>query len=88
MGRNWDWSFETGKAARLKAAELAMRDSVPVPNRPPFHSHDATMQSYFNRGWFSVTRADIYLHLSPICKEEGKSLLEKIREFRSCRFPS
>lgn len=55
MGKNWDWSYQKGKQKRLEAERNARCNGQVMPRKPPLHSHDATMQSYFNRGWRSVT---------------------------------
>lgn len=62
MGSNWKWSQRRGKQLRLEAEYRAHFYHEPVPTQPPLHSHDATLQSYFNRGWNSVTQSEIYRH--------------------------
>ncbi len=85
MGRNWDWSYQRGREKRLEAEEQAQHN-VAVPSSPPLHSHDATLQSYFNRGWKSITSADIHIHLGLVKAPSSASPLEKLREIRSCHF--
>ncbi|MCA2466008.1 MULTISPECIES: hypothetical protein [Vibrio] len=86
MGRNWDWSYQRGREKRLEAEEQAQHNNAAVPSRPPLHSHDATLQSYFNRGWKSITPADIHIHLGLVKAPTSSSPLEKLREIRSCHF--
>ncbi|EJG1781732.1 hypothetical protein BWH93_RS18705 [Vibrio parahaemolyticus] len=86
MGRNWDWSYQRGREKRLEAEEQAQHNDAAVPSRPPLHSHDATLQSYFNRGWKSITTADIHIHLGLVKSPSSTSPLDKLREIRSCHF--
>jgi hypothetical protein len=88
MGKNWDWSFEQGKRQRLAAEQMAYQHGVYVPNTLPLHSHDSTMQSYFRKGWFSVSVVDIRIHLGLAKTPQGTDLIQKIRELRSCHFHS
>ncbi|WNJ96555.1 hypothetical protein RND59_05520 [Vibrio ruber] len=84
MGRNWEWSKQRGREKRLEAERLAFTNGIPAPSTPPFHSYDATMQSYFNHGWHSVTQCDIRLHLGIAKTPEGTDLIQKIRSLRQC----
>ncbi|EHR39616.1 MAG: hypothetical protein PHE38_10930 [Alishewanella agri] len=64
MGRNWDWSFKHGIERRLEAEILAHKAGTKI-SAPPLHSHDATMQSQFERGWHSVTPVEIQRAINP-----------------------
>lgn len=86
MGRNWDWSYQRGREKRLAAEKQMHRSNVPLPVTPPLHSHDATLQAYFNRGWQSVTTADIHIHLGLVKAPSSTSPLDKLREIRACHF--
>ncbi|WKE64353.1 hypothetical protein PVT67_11745 [Gallaecimonas kandeliae] len=62
MGRNWQWSFDKGRADRL-AAELRHYHTGEPVGRPGLHSHDGTMQAKYQGGWASPTPVDIYQHI-------------------------
>ncbi len=84
MGKNWTWSFHKGREKRL-AMELVASKGESVDRGIPLHSHDATMQRYFERGWHSVSHSQIYQHsmskpLTPA------SPLEQIRRLKQCHF--
>lgn len=67
MRDNWQWSFDTGKAARLEAEAQARMHQQPFnASQVPMHSRDATMQSYFKKGWCSVRIADVHQHINPL----------------------
>jgi hypothetical protein len=55
--------IKAGKAARLKAEISCSVSGEPLPDIPLF-SHDATIQSFFNRGWNSVSQVDVRIELS------------------------
>ncbi len=60
MGRNADWSFDKGQAKRIKAEVDAAMHNMPFnPNEIPLHSHDGTLQSFFTKGWHSVSPVEI-----------------------------
>lgn len=65
MGRNWDWSFDCGREKRLQAEHAAVNGGAPVPVKPPLHSYDGTMQSFFDKGWRSPTPVEIQRHIHP-----------------------
>lgn len=54
--------IKAGRAARLKA-EIASTNSGQPLSAIPLFSHDATIQSFFERGWHSVSPVDIRLAL-------------------------
>lgn len=85
MGRNWDYSYQRGREMRLAAAEQARQSGEPV-GKPPFFSHDATLQCYFERGWLSITHCDIALHLDSREVVSSGDLIAQIRRFRECHF--
>lgn len=86
MGRNWDWSYQRGIERRLELEEQAYRNGAEVSRQPPLHSHDSTMQCYFNRGWHSVTSVDIQLHLGLVKAPTSQSPLDKLKEIKACHF--
>lgn len=88
MGRNWNWSYQRGREKRLEAEEQAQHNNASVPPSPSLHSHDATLQSYFERGWRSVTQADIHIHLGVVRKPTSTQPLDKLREVKACHFHS
>jgi hypothetical protein len=59
MGRNWSWSYQKGRETRINA-EIAVIEGASQSAVAGLHSHDATMQAYFLRGWASVTLAEVY----------------------------
>jgi hypothetical protein len=65
MGRNWDWSFDCGREKRMQAEHAAAHGGSPVPGKPPLHSHDSTMQSFFEKGWASPTPVEIQRYINP-----------------------
>ena len=65
MGRNWEWSFDSGRAKRLEAELVAAHGGSSVPGKPPLHSHDSTMQSFFEKGWASPTPVQIQRYINP-----------------------
>lgn len=86
MGKNWNWSRQRGKEQRLKAEYDAAYHGGSVPTQPPLHSHDATMQSHFNKGWYRVNQHEINVHTGkapPIPKGSG---LAKLRSIKQCHF--
>jgi hypothetical protein len=86
MGRNWEWSLQQGKEKRLAAEKACHQLGMAVPTSPPLHSHDATMQAKFNRGWRSVTTSEIQMHLGLVDIPKSQDPLAKIKELRSCLF--
>lgn len=86
MGRNWDWSFQKGKEKRLELELLACRHHSAKPRRPPLHSHDATMQSHFNKGWQSVTQHQIDIHTGKVPPMPQGDGLAKLRSIKQCHF--
>ena len=88
MGRNWDWSKQRGREKRLEAERKALQEGVPVPAVPPLHSHEATMQSMFNRGWNGVSQCDINIFLGKAKTVVAKgSPPSKLRSLRQCHLP-
>lgn len=85
MGKNWQWSYQRGIEKRLAAEYEAQHNNHVVPTTPPLHSHEATMQSYFERGWRSVSMNQIYTHLNRI-KAVRSCSLEHIRRLKQCHF--
>ncbi|MDA0148838.1 hypothetical protein [Vibrio sp. LaRot3] len=85
MGKNWEWSYQRGIERRLEAEQCAQSTGTSSPSKPPLHSHDATMQSYFERGWHSVTPAQVYQHLQGI-QSMPLSPLDQIRRLKQCHF--
>lgn len=88
MGRNWDWSYQRGRDKRLEQERLAYQAGISPSRKPPLHSHDATLQSYFERGWRSVSQADIHIHLGVVRKPTSTQPLDKLREVKACHFHS
>lgn len=88
MGRNWEYSKQQGRKKRLDAEMQAFKHGVPVPSVPPLFSHDATMQSYFEKAWTRVSQSEINRHLVLAKTPEGNDLVSKIRSFRECHFHS
>lgn len=82
MGRNWDYSKQKGREKRLEAELNALHGGEPVPENPPLFSHDATMQSYFEKSWNRVTPTEINLHLGRSKAPKGNTLFSKIRSLR------
>lgn len=50
--------YADGRAKRLDR-ELARQGGDTSPLKVPLYSHHATRQSFFNKGWHSVTEIDI-----------------------------
>lgn len=67
---NWQFAQQRGKEKRLFAELDAYKGNAPHPSAPPLFSHDATLQSYFNKGWQSVHISDIKRHLFESTKKE------------------
>ncbi|MCS0442129.1 hypothetical protein ND898_19155 [Vibrio diabolicus] len=84
--KNSEYASIRGREKRLDAEKKAHKDGVPVPSQPPLFSHDATLQSYFNAAWNSVTPCDISMHLRETKTTEGADLVSKIRNFKACHF--
>lgn len=78
MGANWDWSYKRGKERRLEAEALAHKAGTAV-SAPPLHSKDVTMQSQFEKGWFSVTPAEIQRAVTPPPQSIGAALRQNVR---------
>lgn len=79
MGRNWQWSYERGRALRLEAERLAFLQNQPVA-LPPLHSLDGTMQSKFEQGWDSPTPVEIQRYINP-----PQSIGQRLRASQSLR---
>ncbi|SHF87843.1 hypothetical protein [Vibrio gazogenes] len=90
MGRLYNWQFakQQGKAKRLEAEMNALTKGVPVPAKPPLFSHDATLQSHFNIAWQRVSQCEINMHVGKARTPQASDLIENIKEFRECHFPS
>ena len=84
--KNTEYAQRRGKQKRLDAERIYSEGGRPVPPSPPLFSHDATLQSYFNKGWSGVTACDISMHLRETTATEGADLISKIRNFRQCHF--
>lgn len=87
--KNTEYAQRRGKQKRLDAEMESHKStglSSMVPVEPPLFSHDATLQSYFNKGWNGVTACDIAMHLREATTTEGADLVSKIRSFRQCHF--
>ncbi|SHO58777.1 hypothetical protein [Vibrio quintilis] len=82
MSRNQDWSKSRGRELRLDAELRAIQGGPSVPQSPPFHSHDATMQSMFNRGWMSVSQCDINIYTGKAPDIHSSDPHENIRNLR------
>ncbi|MCG9624622.1 hypothetical protein L1D34_07185 [Vibrio mediterranei] len=58
-----------------------------MPSAVPFHSHDATMQSYFARGWCGVSQCEINTHIGKTPPTAAMAQrLAKLRRVRQCHF--
>ncbi len=88
MGRNWDYSKQKGREMRLDAELNALQTGVNVPLKPPLFSHDATMQSYFEKAWHRVSKNEIQLYVGAVSIPQGNDGLQKIRSLRECHFQS
>ncbi len=67
--KNSEFAYAKGREMRLAAEKESYettRLSSMVPFQAPFFSHDATLQSFFNKGWSSVTACEVRLHLALI----------------------
>lgn len=82
--KNADFAQQKGREKRLELEAQAWKKGMPAPSKPLLFSHDATLQSYFNKGWHSVTPCDVRLHLGIAKTEAGTDLISKIRRFREC----
>lgn len=85
--KNSEFAYAKGREMRLAAEKESYettRLSSMVPFQAPFFSHDATLQSFFNKGWSSVTACEVRLHLGIDKPESGADLFSKIRRFREC----
>lgn len=60
---NRDFAKQRGREKRLDAELNAYKHGEPVPSVPPLFSHDATLQSYFNKAWHRVNPTDIQRHI-------------------------
>lgn len=86
--KNSEFAYAKGREMRL-AAELQRHQLTGAAAMAPLErtflfSHDATLQSFFNKGWSSVTACEVRLHLGIDKPESGADLLSKIRRFRKC----
>ncbi|EKO3713593.1 hypothetical protein P0F05_001235 [Vibrio metschnikovii] len=89
--KNSEYVYAKGREMRLAAEKESYETSglsSVVPFQAPFFSHDATLQSFFNKGWNSVTACEVRLHLGIDKPESGADLLSKIRRFKQCHFQS
>ncbi|EOW9250927.1 TPA: hypothetical protein AB5D21_003776 [Vibrio cholerae] len=82
--KNADFAQQKGREKRLELEAQAWKKGMPAPSKPLLFSHDATLQSYFNKGWHSVTPCDVRLHLGIAKTDVGTDLIGKIRRFREC----
>ncbi|ODS10942.1 hypothetical protein VSF3289_01203 [Vibrio scophthalmi] len=85
MGKNWQWSYQCGIDKRLAAEYEAQHNNRAIPTTPPLHSHEATMQSYFESGWHSVSINQIYKYCNGI-EAVSSCPLEHIRRLKQCHF--
>ena len=60
---NRDYAKQKGKQKRLEAELAAHQSGTAVPSKPPLFSHDATLQSYFNKAWHYVHPSAIRRHI-------------------------
>ncbi|EJV0369640.1 hypothetical protein N5280_002487 [Vibrio vulnificus] len=84
--KNAEFAQQKGREKRLELEAQAWKKGMPAPRKPPLFSHDATLQSYFNKGWHSVTPCDVRLHLGIAKTDAGTDLISKIRRFKQCHF--
>lgn len=82
MGANWQYALKRGREKRLDAELEASRCGKLASSSPPLFSHDATIQSYFNRGWHSVDHVDVAIHIGTIKLNPSADLLQKIQDFK------
>ncbi|HDZ9179557.1 TPA: hypothetical protein RUZ12_000039 [Vibrio cholerae] len=85
--KNSEFAYAMGREMRLAAEKESYETtglSSMVPFQAPFFSHDATLQSAFNKGWNSVTVTDVRMCRGIDKPESGADLLSKIRRFRKC----
>ncbi len=59
MGKNWNWSYQVGRERRIRA-EINKIEGRCSSIEPGLHSHDATMQSFYVKGWASISMADVF----------------------------
>lgn len=86
MGRNWDWAYQQGKEQRLEAELSATCNNATVCT-PTLFSHDPTINSYFFKGWHSVTQCEINTHTSKTPPPPSMvERLSKLKELRQCHF--
>ncbi|QLK44281.1 hypothetical protein DR996_02570 [Vibrio owensii] len=67
-------AFKQGRKDRLHN-ELACFDGRQTPHSPSLYSHNATWQSAYEQGWYSVTEWDIY-HAT---HQDGRHGLERAK---------
>ncbi|MFN1515299.1 hypothetical protein [Vibrio owensii] len=84
--KNAEYAQRRGKQKRLDAESIAAKGGDLVPSSPPLFSHDATLQSYFNKGWNGVSACDVSMHLRETKTPKGADLVSQIRNFRECHF--
>ncbi|MDA0126498.1 hypothetical protein OH458_00205 [Vibrio sp. MarTm2] len=60
---NWQFAQVKGKEMRLEAELIAHKGGAPVPRNAPLFSHDATLQSYFDKAWRNVHISAIKRHV-------------------------
>ncbi|NOE32004.1 hypothetical protein [Vibrio cholerae] len=85
--KNSEFAYAKGSEMRLAAEKESYETtglSSMVPFQAPFFSHDATLQSAFNKGWNSVTVTDVRMCRGIDKPQSGADLLSKIRRFREC----
>lgn len=59
-------AVDKGKAARLKCELAYAQHHTPFDvKKPPLYSHNATRQSYFDKGWHGVTQLQVFMHINP-----------------------
>ncbi len=68
--KNSEFAYAKGRemrlAAELQRYQLTGSAAMGPLERKFFFSHDATLQSFFNKGWSSVTACEVRLHLALI----------------------
>ncbi|EJI1278781.1 hypothetical protein Q8E21_001944 [Vibrio vulnificus] len=88
--KNSEFAYAKGREMRLLAElqrhQLTGAAAMAPLDRNVLFSHDATLQSYFNKGWQSVTPCDVRLHLGIAKTDAGTDLISKIRRFKQCHF--
>lgn len=80
MPKLWDYSFKKGREKRLQAELKARMNRMPFNvDEVPLHSHSGTLQSCFQKGWYSVSEVDIRMYVDgPISYQQSKARLAKL----------